>query len=214
MFTGIVADLGTLKSSTPSQGGMRMSFVTALDSSDFELGESIAVNGVCLTVDAIERGGFCADVSPETLAKSTLGALKPGDKVNLERALRPIDRLGGHFVLGHVDGVGRFSARGREGEFEVLSFTAPPEVVKYLVPKGSVSVEGISLTVASLKGDTFTVAVIPHTLQRTTLGGRQVGVKVNLEADILGKYVEKLLNKGERGGGLTMEALASGGFLR
>lgn len=214
LFTGIVADVGTLKASSHMASGTRMVFSTSLDAKDFQLGESIAVNGVCLTVDAAGSGDFSADVSPESLRRSNLGGLKPGEKVNLERALRPIDRLGGHFMLGHVDGVGVLAARRSEGDFLVLTFTAPREVGKYLVEKGSVAVDGVSLTVASLTGDGFTVAAIPHTLDRTTLGEKRPGGQVNLEADILGKYVEKLL-KGERaGGGLTMEMLAEGGFLK
>jgi len=214
VFTGIVADVGSLKASAPLGRGRRMIWTTALKSSDFELGESIAVNGVCLTVDAVEKDAFATDVSPETLARSTLGEIRPGDRVNLERALRPVDRLGGHFVLGHVDGVGRLAARRREGEFEVLTFAAPPEVARYLVAKGSVAVAGVSLTVASLTAEGFTVAVIPHTLGRTTLGSAATGTRVNLEADILGKYVEKLLGGREASGGLTLEALARNGFIR
>lgn len=214
VFTGIVADIGKLSGIRSSAAGTRMSFSTALDVADFSLGESVAVNGVCLTVDDIGSGGFSADVSPETLKRSTLGGLRQGDAVNLERALRPIDRLGGHFVLGHVDGVGRLSGKRSEGEFVTLSFTAPSGVRRYLVEKGSVAVDGVSLTVAALTGDGFTVAAIPHTLSKTTLGAANAGSEVNLEADVLGKYVEKLL-KGERqGGGLTMEMLADGGFLR
>lgn len=214
MFTGIVADVGTLKSARQMASGTRMTFSTAMDVADFKLGESVAVNGVCLTVDDVGGSDFSADVSPETLRRSNLDRVKAGGRVNLERALRPVDRLGGHFMLGHVDGVGTLSARRSEGEFLVLTFTAPREVGKYLVEKGSVAVDGVSLTVAALLHDGFTVAAIPHTLERTTLGDKRPGEPVNLEADILGKYVEKLL-KGERpGGGLTMEMLAQGGFLR
>lgn len=214
MFTGIVADIGELRAATRIAAGTRLRLATGLDVADFALGESIAVNGVCLTVDAVGDGDFSADASPETLRRSSLGGLRPGSRVNLERALRPIDRLGGHFVLGHVDGVGQLTNRRSEGEFVLLSFSASREVARYLVGKGSVAVDGVSLTVAALSGDGFTVAAIPHTLGRTTLGDKRVGETVNLEADVLGKYVEKLL-KGERGGGgLTMEMLAEGGFLR
>lgn len=213
MFTGIVADIGKLKALTPGRAGVRAELSTGLDVADFALGESVAVNGVCLTVDALGSASFMADVSPETLKRSNLGELRPGSEVNLERALRPVDRLGGHFVLGHVDGVGTVHSRKREGEFEVIAFNAPREVARYLVSKGSVAVDGVSLTVASVSGELFTVAVIPHTLGRTTLAGRKAGDRVNLEADILGKYIEKL-SRGERPeGGLTFETLARNGFL-
>lgn len=214
MFTGIVADIGSVASLTPLAAGTRINVRTSLNTGDFELGESIAINGVCLTVDRILEKGFEADVSPETLSRSNLGELGPGSKVNLERALRPVDRLGGHFVLGHVDATGRLTQRKREGGFETLSFSAPPEITRYLVEKGSVAIDGVSLTVAKLMGDTFTVAVIPHTLGRTSLGDKKPGSKVNLEADILGKYVEKLCSKQPAQQGLTMAALAENGFLR
>jgi riboflavin synthase len=186
---------------------------TALDTATFELGESVAVNGVCLTVAAVTSGVFDADVSPETLQRSNLGALTVGDRVNLERALRPVDRLGGHFVLGHVDGTGRVTERGRQGDFEELRFQAPEAVRRYLVEKGSVAVDGVSLTVARCEAEGFRVAVIPHTLERTTLAGCRPGDPVNLEADILGKYVEKLLNREQAGSGLSMDSLARSGFL-
>ncbi len=213
MFTGIVADVGTLKSSLGSSSSKRMVWATSLELSTFELGESIAVNGVCLTVDDIGTDSFATDVSPETLNRSNLGGLRMGQPVNLERALRPVDRLGGHFVLGHVDGGGKLSARRREGEFEVLTFSAPSEVLRYTVEKGSIAVDGISLTVASVIPEGFTVAAIPHTLGRTTLAAKKVGDGINLEADVLGKYVEKLMGRGKTAG-LTFEALAQGGFLK
>ncbi len=215
MFTGIVQDVGRLARSAVRGAGKRLAFTTALDAAGFELGESVAVNGVCLTVAARAAGTFEADASPETLAHTSLGALRLGDPVNLERALRPVDRLGGHFVLGHVDGVGRFAGRRPEGAFEVLRFEAPREVTRYLVAKGSIAVDGISLTVTRPDEGGFEVAVIPHTLERTNLPARRAGDAVNLEADILGKYVEKLL-AGSRapGGGVTLEALARAGFVR
>ncbi len=213
MFTGIVADVGRMVSTAASGQGSRIRWATALDTADFTLGESIAVNGVCLTVDAFSSGNFDTDVSPETLLRSNLGRVRAGDQVNLERALRPIDRLGGHFVLGHVDGVGTMTSRQPQGEFEVLWFRATEAVRRYLVEKGSVTIDGISLTVATVSGDEFSVAVIPHTLARTTLAERRAGCEVNLEADILGKYVEKLVG-GKNGSGLTMQSLAENGFLR
>jgi riboflavin synthase len=212
MFTGIVADVGRMVSSKILSSGRKMRFETSLPTGDFALGESIAVNGVCLTVDAVGDNYFEAGVSPETLKRSNLGELSPGSAVNLERALRPMDRLGGHFVTGHVDGAGKLISRKREGEFETLTFFAPPEVSRYLVLKGSVAVDGVSLTVASLGPEGFSVALIPHTLSKTTLDGKKPGETVNLEADILGKYVEKLLGRERAVGGLTMEKLAEAGF--
>jgi riboflavin synthase len=186
---------------------------TRLDTASFALGESVAVDGVCLTVAAVAPGRFDADVSPETLRRATLGGLEVGAPVNLERALRPVDRLGGHFVLGHVDGTGVVRQRRPQGEFEEISFRAPPEVRRYLVEKGSVAVSGVSLTVFACDPEGFSVAVIPHTLERTTLAGCRGGDGVNLEADILGKYVEKLLSGGREAPGLNMETLARSGFL-
>ncbi|TLN25427.1 riboflavin synthase [bacterium] len=214
MFTGIVADVGEMVSSRNLGAGTRLRFSTALDASDFALGESIAVNGVCLTVDSIGERSFEADASPETLRRSNLGELTKGSRVNLERALRPMDRLGGHFVMGHVDAVGELLAKKREGDFVTFTFSAPAEVERYLVHKGSVAVDGVSLTVAEVGGGIFKVAAIPHTLEKTTLSAKGAGERVNMEADILGKYVEKLISsRAGNGGGLTMEKLASAGFL-
>ena len=207
-------DVGRCLRLEPRGSGRRLTAGTALDTSDFQLGESVAVNGVCLTVAAFRPGAFEADVSTESLVRSNLGELRAGDFVNLERALRPVDRFGGHIVLGHVDATGRLGARRSEGEFQVLTFEAPEGVLRYLVEKGSVAVDGVSLTVSSLGGSGFSVAAIPHTLERTNLATRPVGGRVNLEADILGKYVERLLGRDRRGGGVTMELLAESGFLR
>lgn len=214
MFTGIVQDVGRLLRAEPRGPGRRLTLATALDTATFELGESVAVSGVCLTVAAAQPGAFAADVSPETLRRSTLGGLRPGDPVNLERALRLSDRLGGHFVLGHVDATARCAANAAQGEFRVLRFEVPADALRYLVAKGSVAVDGVSLTVASLEGEGFSVAVIPHTLERTTLPGLRPGERVNLEADVLGKYVERLLDGGPGQGGVTWESLARSGFLR
>lgn len=214
MFTGIVQDVGRLERAAPRGPGQRLAVATALDTATFELGESVAVNGVCLTVAAFRAGAFEADTSPETLRRSNLGALRPGAPVNLERALRPVDRLGGHFVLGHVDAVGRLETRRREGDFWVLRFGAPPAVRRYLVEKGSVAVDGVSLTVSACHGEGFAVAVIPHTLERTTLADLAPGAAVNLEVDVLGKYVEKLLEGRREGEGVTLETLARSGFLK
>jgi len=214
VFTGIVQDVGRLERAEARGPGRRLTLATALDTGSFELGESVAVEGVCLTVASAGKGTFEADVSPETLRRSTLGELRPGDRVNLERALRLTDRLGGHFVLGHVDACGRCAGSVLQGEFRVLSFEAPPEVRRYLVEKGSVAVDGVSLTVAGLEPRGFSVAVIPHTLEKTTLPGLRIGDRVNLEADVLGKYVERLLEGRRPSGEVTWESLARTGFLR
>ncbi len=213
MFTGIVQDVGTVKAVSPSGGGARVRIGTGLDTSDFVPGESVAVNGVCLTVSRILEGAFEADVSRETLQRSTLGGLRPGDPVNLERALRPADRLGGHIVLGHVDATGRLEWVRPEGAFRVLRFRAPETVHRYLVEKGSVAVDGVSLTVYEVVSGGFSVSVIPRTWEDTTLRFLRAGSPVNLEADILAKYVERLLG-GRPEGGITWDLLAQAGFLK
>lgn len=212
MFTGIVMDVGRCERVQGSGAGQRLTVGTGLATDDFELGESVAVNGVCLTVVSFGSGRFEADVSPETLRRSTLGGLRPGHSVNLERALRPIDRLGGHFVLGHVDATGKVSSVRTDAEFRVLTFDVPGEVLRYVVEKGSIAVDGVSLTVSALSGTSFSVAAIPHTLERTTLIGRRAGDRVNIEVDVLGKYVEKLLGKRSAGEGVTVDLLARSGF--
>jgi len=214
VFTGIIQDVGRITRASPITSGRRLDVATALDTGSFELGESVAVNGVCLTVASLGATGFEADVSSETLRRSTLGELRPGSPVNLERALRPCDRLGGHFVLGHVDGTIRLAESSLGGEFRVLRFEAPAPLLRFVVEKGSVALDGISLTVAKLDGTGFTVATIPHTLERTNLPGRRPGDRVNLEVDVLGKYVERLLAGKGSGEGVTWETLARSGFVR
>jgi riboflavin synthase len=184
MFTGIVEELGQLR----ARDGARFTFAAARVLEDAEVGGSVAVNGCCLTVVDLGPGWWAADVVPETLSRTALGALAPGDPVNLERPLRLADRLGGHLVQGHVDGVGEVLAPAPE-----LSVRAPEAVLPYLVEKGSVAVDGCSLTVASVDGDRFGVAIVPHTGAVTTLGRRRPGDPVNLEVDIVAKYVERLL---------------------
>lgn len=194
MFTGIVEETGTVRTTRPREGGVTFEIAAAVVLDDVELGASIAVNGCCLTVTAFDDGAFTCDAVIETLARTNLGVLAPGDRVNLERPLRVGDRLGGHLVQGHVDATGTVRARDPQPDGSVLiGFTAPPEVMRYVVHKGSVTVDGISLTVAAVATDGFTVAVIPHTLAVTTLGGRAPGDAVNLEADTVAKYVERLL---------------------
>jgi len=191
MFTGIVAAVGTVSSATPGAGGIRLRVAAGgLDLGDVAVGDSIAVNGVCLTVVARGAGEFEADVSRETLA-CTAG-FAAGDRVNLEKALRLADRLGGHLVSGHVDGVGAVARCDRAGDNRVLAVSAPRELAKYIGRKGSVTVNGVSLTVNEVNEAQFVVNLIPHTLAATNLGRLRVGDKVNLEVDVLARYVERL----------------------
>jgi riboflavin synthase len=216
MFTGLIEDVGTIREIRRGQESMRLTIATSLPTNELALGDSIAVNGVCLTATHLGTGVFGADVSPETLACSTIDRLGPGASVNLERALRVGDRLGGHFVSGHVDGIAMLTARGREGNSIRLTFRLPAELTRYLVVKGSVAVDGISLTVNRVATDSFDLVMIPHTLERTTLRQIRTGDAVNLEVDLLGKYVERLLAglpTTGRPGGLGLETLAKHGFL-
>jgi riboflavin synthase len=196
MFTGIVEELGAVKAVIPNEGGARLEINAKQVLEDAELGASIAVNGCCLTVVELLDDGWAADAVTETLDRTSLGSLRTGDPVNLERPVRLADRLGGHLVQGHVDAVGTVQARTALPDGSTrMTVAAPPSVLRYVVEKGSVTVDGISLTVAAAADvtGTFDVAVIPHTLAVTTLGVRQPGDAVNLEADVLAKYVERLL---------------------
>jgi riboflavin synthase len=194
MFTGIVEELGEVVRLTDSGGDSAVIAVRGpVVTSDARPGDSIAVNGVCLTVLDHAGGVFTADVMGETLRRSSLGALRPGSPVNLERAAALGDRLGGHLVQGHVDGVARVAAREPAAEWEVLRCTLPPELSRYVVEKGSITVDGVSLTVMAVTARTFDVGLIPTTLKLTVLGAKAVGDPVNLEVDVVAKYVEKLL---------------------
>ena len=194
MFTGIVEELGTVRASTPVAGGTRLEIIARRVLDDAAIGSSIAVNGCCLTVVELGDGWWAADAVTETLARTSLGRCTHGDAVNLERPVRLADRLGGHLVQGHVDAVGTLAARAPVADGSTrMTFAAPDAVLRYVVEKGSVAVDGISLTVAAVSATGFDVAVIPHTLAVTTLGGKQPGDPVNLEADVLAKYVERLL---------------------
>jgi riboflavin synthase len=196
MFTGIVEELGTVRSITSDGGGARVEIEAKRVLEDATLGASIAVNGCCLTVVALGDDTWSADAVVETLARTNLGDLTAGDPVNLERPLRLADRLGGHLVQGHVDATGTVRARDPQPDGSVLMrFAAPADLLGYVVHKGSITVDGVSLTVAAVHDDGFSVAVIPHTLAVTTLGARRVGERVNLEADLVAKYVERLLVK-------------------
>ncbi|MEP7148115.1 MAG: riboflavin synthase [Acidobacteriota bacterium] len=193
MFTGIIEELGTIRSLVASEGGARMIVSANVVTSDSTDGDSIAVNGVCLTALNIEQGSFAADLSQETLDRSTLGNLKVGSHVNLERAVTPATRLGGHIVQGHVDARGEFVSAQHRGDFWTVRIRFPQEIGKYLVYKGSVAVEGISLTIAELGGTYFDIAVIPKTWELTNLSKLVPGDQVNLEADVIAKYVERMM---------------------
>lgn len=214
MFTGLIEDLGTLLDLRRSSASASVSIATALPMAELRLGESIAVNGACLTVTAFANGRFAADVSPETLDKTTLGSLPRGVHVNLERALRLGDRLGGHLVTGHIDGMARLVERTRQGNAWRLAFQLEPTLARLLVSKGSVAVDGISLTVNEVTAEFFNVMIIPHTLAQTTLASLEVGDLVNIETDLIGKYVARLLaGASQPAGGVSLELLAKSGFL-
>jgi riboflavin synthase len=192
MFTGLVADLGRVAAVDSTPDGVRLTLQTPL-AAELRDGESVAVNGVCLTATGVDGDTFAADVMHETLGRSTLGAVAAGSNVNLELALRAADRLGGHIVQGHVDAIGTISGVREDGFARVATIDAEPDVMRYIVVKGSVAIDGVSLTVARIDGDGFDVSLIPETLARTTLGAAAPGAAVNLEVDVLAKYVEKLV---------------------
>lgn len=191
MFTGLVEE-GLLVGLERGADSVRLSFMASQVRQGLEIGDSVAVNGCCLTVVVMGPDGFAVEAVAETLRRTTMGALEPGDAVNLERALRVGDRLGGHIVQGHVDGTGIVSEARPEGESVVLRIGASPDVLRYVVTKGSIAVDGVSLTVAGVLDDSFLVVLIPHTMAHTTLGADAVGRIVNLEVDVLAKYVERL----------------------
>lgn len=191
MFTGLVQFLATVEAVQPEPPGKRLRIRAEEIAAQASVGDSIAVNGCCLTVVAAVDGLLEFETGPETLARTNLGALQSGDKVNLERSLRVGDLLGGHFVTGHIDGLGTLSERRDEGEWSTCWFHLPRELARQLVPKGSVAVDGVSLTVVEVQDDRFSVMLIPHTLAATTLGRLPVGGQVNVETDLLGKYVFK-----------------------
>ena len=193
MFTGIVRELGRVASIEGGAGGVRLELDAPATAPTVGLGDSVAVNGCCLTVVGSDGGRLTFDAVPETLRRTTLGALRPGDPVNVEPALRVGDPLGGHFVQGHVDGIGRVQSIEAEGEGLRVFVAAAPEILRYCVEKGSITVEGVSLTVAELAENAFAVALIPHTLAETTLSELAPGREVNLEVDVLAKYAERLL---------------------
>ncbi|MCU1289449.1 MAG: riboflavin synthase, alpha subunit [Acidobacteria bacterium] len=216
MFTGIIEELGKIASLEKHASGAKIKISAKIVTENTNEGDSISVNGVCLTAINIKPDEFSADVSDETLDKSTLGQLKVGSAVNLERAVTPSTRLGGHIVQGHVDARGTFVSATRSGDFRTVRIAFPPEMAKYLIYKGSVTVEGISLTIADLKNDYFEIAVIPKTWETTNFSSLKNGDAVNLEADIIGKYVERILMHGkaqENSEGVTLEKLQKAGFI-
>jgi len=215
MFTGIIQALGTMSRLIRQGDEGLLSITTDLPLEDVLIGDSIAVNGVCLTVTAKGSQTFTADVSAETLARTNLGSLHPGASVNLEKSLRLQDFLGGHLVLGHVDGLGRISEKTVRTKSLLFVFEVPDRLSKYIVEKGSLAVDGISLTVNRCVRNQFHVNMIPHTAQKTTLGSKRVSDPVNIETDIIGKYVERLMqHRGDAGPGVDWKLLSEKGFLR
>jgi len=212
MFTGLVEEIGKLaqRRLNPQGGSLQIACKTL--QGDLKLGDSIAVNGVCLTVTSFDSQGFTADVMAATLESTTLGALPLGTGVNLERALRLQDRLGGHIVSGHVDGIARVTALKRAGDAQVVSFEAPADCRRYLAHKGSVTLDGVSLTIQGLTATGFEIGLIPHTQDVTALKHLRVGQGMNLECDLLARYLERLLAPQETESGLTLERLASLGY--
>jgi riboflavin synthase len=192
MFTGLVQGLGTVAAVQPTADGVRLSIATPL-AGELAQGDSIAVNGVCLTAIDPASGTFAADVMNESLRRSSLAEVAPGSEVNLELAMRAGDRLGGHIMQGHVDGVGTIAGIEQDGFSRVVTVSAPAELLRYVVEKGSIAVDGVSLTVSAVDDESFSVSLIPETLERTILGAAEAGRPVNLEVDVLAKYVEKLV---------------------
>jgi riboflavin synthase len=220
MFTGIIESTGKVQAMQDMGGDLRLSLNTGkLDMSDVALGDSIAVNGVCLTVIDMTSNSFVADVSRETLRLTSLGKLRQGSPVNLEKALTLQTRLGGHMVSGHVDALGKVLDRKDDARSIWFKVQAPAELAKYIVHKGSITVDGTSLTVNAVNGNEFELNIVPHTLQETIMGGYQAGTEVNLEVDIIGRYLERLLlgekaaEKGIKGKGIDMDLLRKAGFV-
>jgi riboflavin synthase len=219
LFTGIIEELGTVKDIKKDAKGARLAINAKVILEGARIGDSITVNGVCLTAVRVTENSFEVEIAPETLKKTNLGELKNGTRVNLERALRITDRLGGHILTGHIDATGVIKEKKKEGNSYLFFIEAPKEILRYIVQKGSVAIDGISLTVVEATDRLFSVAIIPHTMALTTLGIKGVGDTVNLETDIIGKYVEKMLinpplapfNKGGKGG-INTEFLKKHGF--
>ena len=225
MFTGIIEAIGEIAELRPVSGDLRLRIRSGgLDMDDVKLGDSIAVNGVCLTVTELPGDGFWADVSRETLAHTEFDKLSPGERVNLEKAMMPTSRFGGHIVSGHVDGIGEVVDRREEGRAIRFTIRAPEALGRYIAPKGSICVDGVSLTVNGVRGALFELTIVPHTLEETLIKYYSVGRRVNLEVDIIARYLERLLSSAStatpavsqdedsEAGGLTLGFLASHGF--
>jgi len=219
MFTGIIEGLGTISSIRPVGQGSRLAVEAGFELKGTKIGDSVAVNGACLTVVAISGKRFEADVSPETLEKTTFGQVKIGEQVNLERALLLSSRVDGHLVSGHVDAIGIIARREAAGNATLVTVEIPPEAARYIIPKGSVAVDGISLTVNQCDEGSFGVSIIPHTGLISTVGFKKIGERVNIETDMIGKYVERFLladkaaENDAKEGGVDMALLAKSGFL-
>ncbi|MCR5543837.1 MAG: riboflavin synthase [Eubacterium sp.] len=221
MFTGIIEETGTIKSIKKGSRSASLSISAKNIMDDVKVGDSIAVNGVCLTATSVSTSGFTADVMAETLRRSSLGALNPGDKVNLERAMLMNGRFGGHIVSGHIDGTGEISSFEKEDNAVWVTISTDKTILKYIIQKGSIAIDGISLTVAYVDDKVFKVSIIPHTAQETTLLSKKKGDIVNLENDIVGKYIDKLLgfkydsdiDNNKNSSGLTMDSLMENGFI-
>ncbi|MFO7571172.1 MAG: riboflavin synthase [Gaiellaceae bacterium] len=200
MFTGIVRELGQSVAAEDVADGLRLVVEAPATASLTGVGDSVSVNGCCLTAEVVEEGRLSFHVVPETLARTTLGGLSPGDRVNVEPALRAGDPLGGHYVQGHVDGIGRVRSVEGEGAGLRVAVEAPEDVLRYCVEKGSIAVDGVSLTIAAIADDAFEIALVPHTLEVTTLSSLRPGAQVNLEVDVFAKYVERLVPGGQNRG--------------
>ena len=212
MFTGIIEEIGKIRAVHPGSRSAVLEIQASRVLEDTRIGDSIAANGVCLTVTSMGDGCYSADVMPETMRRTNLGELKPGDRVNLERALRADARLGGHIVAGHVDGLGRISDLRRDDNAIWVTIAAAPEILRYIIEKGSIAIDGVSLTVAYVDDSVFKVSIIPHTQEETTLTSKRIGATVNLENDLIAKYVEKLVAPHTSKSGLTLQFLQENGF--
>lgn len=215
MFTGLIEELGTVKSLQRAQTAFQLTVAADTVLKDVKIGDSIAVNGTCLTVVACGKSEFTADVMPETVRRTVLSALKPGDTVNLERTMALGDRFGGHIVSGHIDGVGEILQKKQDENAVVVKISAAKPLLRYVIEKGSVAIDGISLTVVACGKTWFSVSLIPHTASATTLGWKKEGDAVNIETDMIGKYVERLLTyspEENKSSAITMEFLQKNGF--
>ena len=216
MFTGLVAELGTIKTMKKGAKSYQLTIEADKLAKTLKIGESIAVNGACLTVVAFTEKDFTVDVMPETVRMSTISSYKSGEKVNLEKTLRLQDGLDGHIVSGHIEGIGQIIMKKKEDIASLVTIRTPAELTRYIIKKGSIAVDGISLTVTDVTEDTFMVSLIPHTAKETTLGFKNIGDSVNIETDIIGKYVERMLSSScnkEKTAGISKKTLFENGFI-